>query len=656
MSALLVVAAAALVGVSGVPGLLLDRRSSLGERLATVLMLCGGALGIAAAVHALIAPDAGLRAPWPVPGGEIVIAIDGLSAFFLFPVFLVPALGSIYGLGYWRQADHPDNGRKLRLFYGLLTTGLALLVVARSGVLFLVGWETMAIAAFFLVSTEDHDPAVRQSGFVYLLATRFGTLALFAMFAVLDRAAGTLAFAPPAHALSDGAATAIFLLALVGCGLKAGAMPLHLWLPGAHANAPSHVSAVMSGVLIKAGIYGLLRVTTLVEHPPHWWGLVVLGLGAVSGVLGVAFALGQHDIKRLLAYHSVENIGIILLGVGLALLGRSLGRADLVLLGVTGALLHVWNHGLFKALLFLAAGSVVHATGTREIDHLGGLLKRMPRTALLFLIGAVAICGLPPLNGLVSELLVYLGLLHATTDAPGGLWLVAAFAAPALALVGALAVACFVKVFGAAFLGEPRSAHAEHAHEAPPVMLLPMAVLAACCVFIGVGSPLLAPVLDAAARAWAPQTLALSPLGGVAPLGWVSLGSLSLLAALLALGGWLAVRTRQAAAPVGTWDCGYAAPTARMQYTASSFADTLVTLFAWALRPKTHAPHLRGPFPARADFHSHVPEVVLDGVVAPAFALVGRVTAAVRRVQRGNVHAYLLYLFVGLLLLIALAR
>ena len=280
-------------------------------------------------------------------------------------------------------------------------------------------------------------------------------------------------------------ATAIFVLALVGFGLKAGIMPLHVWLPGAHANAPSHVSAIMSGVMIKMGIYGLVRVLVLLPTPPLAWGYVLLGLGVVSGVLGVAFAVGQHDLKRLLAYHSIENIGIIVIGLGLALIGRTLDRADWIVLGLGGALLHVWNHALFKSLLFLSAGSVIHATGTREIDRLGGLAKAMPRTSLAFLVGAVAICGLPPLNGFVSELLIYLGLFGTLGIGEGGACPMAAFAAPALALIGGLAVACFVKVFGVVFLGTARSEDARHAHESAWSMLGPMGVLMGCCLFIG---------------------------------------------------------------------------------------------------------------------------------------------------------------------------
>jgi hydrogenase-4 component B len=427
-----------------------------------------------------------------------------------------------------------------------------------------------------------------------------------------------------------------------------------VWLPGAHANAPSHVSAVMSGVLIKVGIYGLLRLVSFFPHPPLWWGGLVVGLGAVSGIFGVAFAIGQHDLKRLLAYHSVENIGIICIGLGTALLGRSLGRGDLVALGLAGALLHTWNHGLFKALLFLSAGSVLHATHTRDIDRLGGLGRLMPSTALFFIVGAVAICGLPPLNGFVSELFVYLGLLRSVASAPGRLWLVGAFGAPALALIGALAVACFVKVYGAVFLGEPRSDHATHASESGRAMLAPMAALAALCAFIGLGAPLCAPVLDAAVSAFAPEWRGLRPpLTTLAPLGWVSIAAFALVAVVLAAAALLRARIRaHARAPeVGTWDCGYARPSPTMQYTSSSFAQMLVGFFAWALRPNAHRPHLAAVFPRPDGFHSHLPETVLDRVVLPSTHAVGRAFRVIHFIQRGGVQHYLLYILVTLLFL-----
>ncbi len=647
MSEALALAACALAALSGVPGLFLPRECRAGERLASALVAVSGAAGVTAAVLAFTSPSLrGIALPWAVPGGALEVRVDGLSAMFLAQIFLISTLGAVYGLGYWPQSGHPRNGRKLRLFYGLLTGAMGLLVVARNSILFLTGWEVMALCAFLTITSEDERPEVREAGYLYLVATRLGTLCLFAMFALLQGATGRFDF--DTHGVGPDAATAIFLLALAGFGLKAGLMPLHVWLPGAHSQAPSHVSALMSGVLIKTGIYGLARTAAGFAHPPIWWGGALLSLGAVSAVLGVAFAIGQHDLKRLLAYHSVENIGIICMGLGLALLGRAVGHPELVLLGLAGALLHVWNHGLFKALLFLAAGSVIHATGTRELDRLGGLLKTMPSTALLFLIGAVAICGLPPLNGFVSELFLYLGLFEAAAAPDGRWWIATAFAAPALALVGALALACFVKAFGAVFLGEPRSEDALRAHEAPRTMLGPMIAFAALCACIGLAPVLVAPALDSAAAVWGVHT----PLAAAAPLGKITLAAVLLLAALGLAAAALAARIRAPSTAL-TWDCGYAAPSARMQTSSSSFAQMLVGLFAFALHPREHAPRLAAAlFPARAAYHSEVPDAVLDRMMLPFLNAAGGAFERLRLIQRGDVQSYLAYILLTLVLLL----
>jgi hydrogenase-4 component B len=655
VSAWLVVAAVVLVGVSGFPGLLLERKEAAGERIATVLLVAGSGCGLAGvACSAFGATATRIDLPWSVPAGAFSLSVDAISAMFLTQIFAIAGLGAVYGLEYWRQADHPGNAQKLRLFYGLMTAGMATLVMARNVVLFLAGWEIMALAAFLVVTTEDELAAVRDVGYLYLVATRLGTLCLFAMFALLHVATGTFDFGTAAA--QGPLATAIFVLALAGFGLKAGIMPLHVWLPGAHANAPSHVSALMSGVLIKMGVYGLVRVCALFPTPPLWWGGLIIFLGLTSGVLGVAFAIGQHDVKRLLAYHSVENIGIICMGLGLAVMGRSLERVDLVALGLAGALLHVWNHGLFKALLFLSAGAVHHATGTREIDRLGGLLKPMPWTGLAFLLGAVAICGLPPLNGFVSELLIYLGSFHTVTGPGDRLWLVGALLAAGLALVGTLAVACFVKVFGVVFLGEARTARASAAHECGRLMRWPMGVLAASCLAIGVAPALVAPVLERAVTAWAPESASgRAPLWQVAPFGAVSLGAVAVLVAVGIVGIVLRFRIRHTVAvgSVGTWDCGYPEPTPRMQYSSSSFAQMLVRTFAWALWPDERAPAIAGLFPHRASFHSQVPDVVLDRVALPVARGVGCVFRWLRWVQLGSINVYLLYILLTLVLLLA---
>jgi hydrogenase-4 component B len=656
MSERLVLLGLAIAAASGIPGLLVRRSSMSGQWVTTLLAVLGACLGLGGVGTFWATGDnQPIVLPWAIPGAQFSVAVDGLSAVFLLPVFLISLLGNVYGLAYWKQLEHPQNGRKLRLFYGTLTAGMALLVVARNSILFLFGWEGMALSAFFLVTTEDHDREVRATGWIYLVAAHVATLCLFGLFALLHTASGSFALVPLKEGnLTPEMATAIFVLALVGFGVKAGIMPLHVWLPSSHAIAPSHVSAIMSGVILKMGVYGLVRITSLLPNPPLEWGGIVLGLGVVSGVLGVAFAIGQHDLKRLLAYHSIENIGIIIMGLGLALIGRSLGRAEWVLLGLAGGLLHVWNHALFKALLFLSAGSVIHATHTREIDHLGGLAKRMPWTAFCFLAGAVAICGLPPLNGFVSEFLIYLGLFGTLGSEEGPSFVAVAFAAPALALIGALAVACFVKVHGSVFLGTARSEHAHHAHEAPAVMLGPMGVLVGCCLLIGLAPALLAPILDEAVLAWAPGVedsgLRLVTL---APLGWITVLGLVLIAGLLAASVALGLRLRSHAVEKGaTWGCGYVAPTPRMQYTSSSFADMLVGLFRWALRPRTHQPESLPLFPQKTAFHSEVPDTVLDEAVLPVFRFGAWLFSRFRVFQQGSIQTYLLYIFIALIALL----
>lgn len=652
MALALILAAMGLFGASGAPGLLLPARSRRGQRLATSLCALGALAGLAGVSMALCAPDgATIAMPWP-PAGRSILGVDALSAFFLAPVFLVGGLGSLYGLGYWPQRKHSRNGRKLSFFWGLLILGMALLVVSRHAMAFLLGWEVMALAAFFLVATEDGRAECRQAGWIYLVATHLGTLTLFAMFALWRAASGSFDLEPAAlDTMSQSVRNVLFLLALAGFGLKAGMMPLHFWLPGAHANAPSHVSAILSGVLLKMGVYGLVRMLSLFPDPPVGWGGLILLLGVVSGVLGVLFALGQHDLKRLLAYHSVENIGIILMGLGLAMLGRSTGRGEWVALGLAGCLLHVWNHALFKSLLFFCAGSVLHGAGVREIDRLGGLAKSMPWTAGLFLLGAVAICGLPPLNGFVSEFLVYAGLLRGVI-AQGGDGAGLVLAVPGLAMIGALAVACFVKVYGAVFLGSPRTRAAALAQEAPLSMLGPMGVLAACCALIGLAPLLAAPALNAAVACWA-RGLPLQPpaVENLAPLGVLGGVSLALACATAAVGLGAALRGRRKY-KVGTWDCGYARPTERMQYSASSFAQMLVRMFRWFLRPRLHVPRLEEPFPGPSSMHGHVDDAVMDGMLLPAARLLARWFHWAHRFQQGLTQHYVLYVLAALLVML----
>jgi hydrogenase-4 component B len=647
--------AVACQGGSSLP-LLLRRGSPAAQRLAAALMLAGSLLGSAGALWALLVPAPGsflLISGLPFGAGEI--GIDPLSAFFLLPVFLVTGCGALYGVGYWPAAQHPGNVGRLTFFLGLLSASLTVLMLARNLVLFLVVWEIMALAAFFALTVEDEKPQVRDAGLLYLVTAHLGALVLFAMVALLKGATGSyLLPAPGSLSGQGGLAAGIFLTALLGFGLKAGVMPLHVWLPSAHANAPSHISALLSGVVLKTGIYGMVRVFSCFYDIPAWWGCSVLLLGAVSGVLGVAFAIGQHDLKRLLAYHSIENIGIIMMGLGVALIGQSQGSPALIALGLGGALLHVLNHATFKALLFLAAGSVIHATGTREIELLGGVSRRLPWSSGFFLLGAVAICGLPPLNGFVSELMIYLGFFSSIRSYHSIVGALPALAAPVLALVGGLAVACFVKVYGVVFLGNPRSPDHTQGHEAPASMLVPMGLLALVCLLIGAAPGLLALPLGNALLSY--QSSPAAPaLGSLFPFGWISLLAVGLLGLAALAAALLARRARRLPLAVSpTWGCGYLRPGPRIQYSASSFGATLVSWFRGVLCPKLERKEVTGLFPEPGSYASHLPEAALERVYLPFLEYLFRKSAPVRHLQGGKLNIYIFYTFITLVTLMVL--
>jgi formate hydrogenlyase subunit 3/multisubunit Na+/H+ antiporter MnhD subunit len=651
VSLLLVLGGALLCAVGGVPGLF--RGGAPTRRLALAGSVLGALLGLAGAAVTLATGRGGAVAlRWPLPGAALHVALDPLSAIFLAPLFLVTSLAAVAGTRFFGDAEHPRDAPRTRFFFGLATAAIALVLVARDLFFFLAAWEVMALSAFFLVTADRESRESRDAGRLYLFATHVSTLTLFGLFALLRSLTGSTDLAPlPAGVAGTEAGSALFLLALVGFGLKAGLLPLHVWLPPAHAAAPAHVSALMSGVLIKTGIYGLVRILSLVPDPPVRWGDALLLLGGVSAVLGVAFALGQHDLKRLLAWHSVENVGIIVLGLGAGLAGRAAGRPEWALLGFAGGLFHVVNHGLFKPLLFLGAGEAAHVAGTRDMDRMGGLARILPRTSLLFVAGAVAISGLPPLNGFASEWLVYLGLFD-RARASGADALRAGFAVPALALTGALALACFVKAHGSVFLGSPRG-EAPHGHGEPAAHVVPMAVLALACALLGLGPALVAPALERAAAVAVAGPLPQTPLAALASLRAVGLSALAA-AALLGLVALL-LRARLAASPAAagpTWDCGYARPTARMQYTASSFARGPVGFFGWALRPRAKGAPVARLFPVSARFESHVLDTVLDRAVVPASRAFAWLARRGRVLQAGRIQLYLLYVVATLVALL----
>lgn len=649
-------AALLLAAVSGVPGFAFERGSSIGRGIASCLSIAGALLGAGAALVALAAGRIEVSTlPGALPELTLHLRLDPLSAFFLVPVYVLGAAGSLYGARYWRQVEREATGRKLRLWFGILIASLAGVLLAADGFAFLVAWEVMALAAFLLVTTEDDRADVQQAGWIYLVTTHAGTLALFALFGLLWASSGSLELrALPASASTPGLVGVLFLLAFFGFGMKAGIVPMHFWLPAAHASAPSHVSALLSGVVLKMGVYGLLRILTMLPTPPPAVGMLLLGVGAGSAIYGVLFALGQHDLKRLLAYHSVENIGIIVMGLGVALIGVSAKQPAWVALGLGGCLFHVWNHALFKALLFLAAGSAIHAAGTREIDRLGGLAKPMARTAMLFAIGAASICGLPPLNGFASELLIYVGLFRIAADGSDGVWSVAPLAAPLLAMAGALAIACFVKAFGTVFLGPSRSAGAVQAHESPPAMIVAMLPLALGCIAIGALPALVVPWIDRVVETWVPLDAPPPPLGELVP--WYPVMGMHAVLVAVVLATALVVRRRsRAARTTVTWDCGYQRPSGRMAYTASSFAQILVGLYGWLLAPRSEGVVSDALFVPARSLHTAVPERVMAEVLTPLWAGFRRMLLPFRALQQGRIQQYVMYVLLTLCALVAMS-
>jgi hydrogenase-4 component B len=597
--------------------------------------------------------------PWQMPLGKIALGLDPLSAVFVLPIVIVVAVAAIYAVQYMAGSPSQMTAGGIWFFFNILAASMLLVVAARNGWLFLMCWEVMSLASFFLVISEYNSESVRRAGWIYLIAMHLGTACLLMLFLFLGRQSGSLDFSR--LSAESGMAGTLFLLAVVGFGTKAGFIPLHVWLPEAHPAAPSHVSAVMSGVMIKTGIYGLVRTITFLGEVPSWWGWTLVGVGVASGVLGVLFALAQHDLKRLLAYHSVENIGIIAIGLGVGLLGLSYQIPAMAALGFLGALLHVINHALFKSLLFLGAGAIQHSAGTRDIDRLGGLLKRMPVTGGAFLVGASAISGLPPLNGFVSELLIYLGVLAGVTEVnrSGGMaWvLLCVLVIGGLALIGGLATACFTKAFGCIFLGEPRGAEASHAHEVGPAMRISMLILAAACILVAFTAPLWPMVLQSSVASINPvffrelseliDSQAVLPLKVICAASWIL---------LVIIGILFYVRKRllsdKRVGQAGTWDCGYAAPSARMQYTASSYAGPLVILFRMFIRPRTRLNAPNGLFPRQASFHSETPDVFRDYLYSPLYFGVAWAASKLRWLQHGRIQLYVLYIALTILVLL----
>jgi hydrogenase-4 component B len=639
---------ALLLIVAGGAAPLLRMRRPAGPRAVGVTAMAAGALlGMVDALAKLFAPmPVSVALPF-LNRFSLGFKIDSLSAFFLVAVFGLGLLTAVYSVQYLEAVTRPVRTALHYFLFGLLLASMALVAVADNLIAFALGWELMSLTSLGLVLYEYEPNPNRMAAYLYAVFSQVGAMCIVAAFALLYTHTGDFALSGAA-ALPETAKAWVFLLAFVGFASKAGVFPLHIWLPHAHPAAPSHISALMSGVMIKIGIYGILRIYSVLDWHTPLAGRVVLIAGLVSGLLGVIYALGQHDLKRLLAYSSMENAGIILMGLGVGMIGVAGAKPIMAVLGFAGALWHVWNHAIFKSLLFMGAGMVLHGTGTRTLDLLGGLAKRMPITAAAFLVGALAIAGLPPFNGFVSEFFIYLagfsGMTLAKTD-----FVLSVVAIVTLALIGGLALATFSKALGVIFLGEPRSAAAEKAHEKGWCMLVPMLVLAAACLLIGVFPATMLPLTlkATAALGLGYGRVPLEPFVGLA--AGIARAALLLVAAVAVLCGlraWL-YRGKPVAA-AGTWGCGFTRPTARMQYTGASFADAILSFFRAVAPLGEEHPAIRGRFPDRTYYISHIQDLAERHLGHLVVRPVQRFFDRLRWVQHGDIHMYIGFILIAI--------
>ena len=637
--------------VISVAAVLLRRRSAVAAivycgSLVLSVALLAGALG---RLIAGASPD-GVVLPIGLPWVGSHFRLDALSAFFLVVINLGAAAASLYGLGHNR---HEQDQQRVLPFFPAFLAGMNLVLLADDAFTFLASWEFMSLASWALVMARHQEADNARAGYVYIVMASLGTMALLLAFALLAGPLGGYAFATMrASGVTPGVAGLVLALVLIGAGSKAGLVPLHVWLPLAHPAAPSHVSALMSGVMTKVAIYAFVRIVfDLLGEPAWWWSVVVLTLGGVTAVMGVLYALMQHDLKRLLAYHTVENIGIIYIGLGLALAFRVFDMPTAAALALTAGLLHTFNHSVFKSLLFLGAGAVLTATGERDMEHLGGLIHRMPQTAFAFLVGCVAISALPPFNGFVSEWLTFQAILLSPQLPSWGLRILAPAVGALLALSAALAAACFIKAFGISFLGRPRTIAAERAHETDRLSIAAMFVLAALCLIAGILPGVfidaLAPVVKTLVGDRMPVQIGIDWLS-IVPIAESrsSYNGLLVFLFISASASLAAVAIHRLASDAvrkaPPWDCGFPDANPATQYTATSFAEPIRRVygaFAFRAQERVDMPAPGELRPARLTVEMH--DLVWEFIYDPVTHAVEFLALKLNRLQFLTIRQYL---------------
>lgn len=684
--------------LGAIAGFLFKQQGRNAGRVPHLLAALAGGAGVLFSLEILLTGK-----PWSLelqgsfPVGALRLSVDSFSAFFVFIISFLSLATSLFAIGYTRKYVGKPNspskdskvnwtspgdllskkdrcqGKKnlalLGFFYNLFILAMVLVAAVQNAFYFLLFWELMSLASYFLVIFEHEKPEARDAGTLYLIMTHVGTAFISAAFWLLFIHAGSFsfdAFRAASGSLSPVYKNAIFLAALLGFGTKAGVIPLHIWLPKAHPQAPSHVSALMSGVMIKTAIYAFLRfLFDFLGDTPGWWGNVILMMAILSTLLGILYALMENDLKRLLAFSSIENIGIILLGVGMALVFRTLHQPFYAAFALIAALYHVLNHAVFKGLLFLGAGSVLSATHTRHIENLGGLIRKMPWTAAYFLVGSLAISALPPLNGFVSEWLTFIALLLGFEGGAGvGMRFFSPVLAALLGLAGALAATCFVKAFGISFLGKPRSQPAANAHEADGSMKTGMGILAVSCLGLALAAPWVLRILGKVARTLSGTEISMEALTQkmflMSPSGFSQFSPLFMVAIFsgFLIGGILLLRLvllkpRFRIGP--SWDCGMPGLEPRMQYSSTGYSKPLRRIFSFLYQP-TRRVELEDEghemLRTAQRFESKITHPVDEWVYQPLADLISVLSQKAKRIQTGHIQLYLSYIFVTLILLL----
>lgn len=621
-------------------------------KIITLLLLCTGCFwGLLDAIKKLMQSGTYLASYRYLNVFSLDFQIDGLSAFFLAVIFAICLIASIYSFHY---LDHEKKAIKTAtnyFFFSILISAMALVVTASNVISFMLSWEIMSLSSFFLVIYNHHSPENRYAGYLYFVFSHVGAMFILAAFGIIYSYTGNFGFGPM-DAIPDAAKILIFIFSFIGFGSKAGVFPFHVWLPYAHPAAPSHISAVMSGVMIKTGIYGMVRMYLLLNlHTPIFGNILVVA-GAVSGILGVVYALGQNDLKRLLAYSSVENVGIILIGLGVGMVGVSSGNMPMAVLGFTGGFLHILNHSIFKSLLFMGAGMVLHRTGTCSIDALGGLLKRMKITGTAVIIGSLAISGLPLFNGFVGEFFIYVGGFNGIALEKSA-FIMSNLAIISLAVIGGLALACFTKVIGVVFQGEPRTKAAKNSVEHGASMLVSMSILAGTCVLIGLFPNL---IIQLPIKAVGALGLEFSPdmFDPILQItGNISMAAMVFLVLFLLVTGIRRLCYKgKTITRSGTWGCGFTQPTPKMQYTGASYASFILDFFRPMAPLEEDHVKITGRFPVKTYYHSHVNDIagiyMNQIIVNPVLFLFDKL----RWIQHGDIHLYIGYILLAIILLL----